>query len=137
MGRQAGLAGREVSVVPFKPRDGAAYSQAFRAFHRAILERKQVTCRYQDAEREVCPHILGHSSGAEKALVFQFGGESSKGLPPGGQWRCLFLADVSEVALRDGAWHSGKGHRTTQSCVEDVYIDVNTAVPNQPGRRGT
>ena len=31
----------------------------------------------------------------EKALTYQFGGQSSKGLPPGGQWRCLWLAKVS------------------------------------------
>jgi hypothetical protein len=111
------------------------HSETFRTLHRAILDRKQITCVYQGAYREICPHILGHSGGVEKALVFQFGGESSKGLPAGGQWRCLFLADVAQVHARDGRWHSGSGHQTTQTCVESIYIDVNTAVPNQPGRR--
>jgi hypothetical protein len=111
------------------------HSEIFKTFHRAILDRQQIACTYQGAYREICPHVLGHSGGVEKALVFQFGGESSKGLPPGGQWRCLFLSDVTNATAREGRWYSGTGHRTTQSCVENVYIDVNTAVPNQPGRR--
>jgi hypothetical protein len=123
-----------VSVVPFRPR-GSGHSETFNTFCRAILGRQQITCRYQGHYREVCPHILGHSSGVEKALVYQFGGKSSKGLPPNGEWRCLRLSEVSDVELRDGPWHSGTGHSATQRCVEDVYVDVNTAVPNQPGRR--
>jgi hypothetical protein len=111
------------------------HSEVFKLFHRAILDRQQITCTYEGRYREICPHVLGHSGGAEKALVFQFAGASSKGLPPGGEWRCLFLSGVSDVTLREGRWHSGSGHSTTQSCVEDVYIDVNTEVPNQPGRK--
>jgi hypothetical protein len=111
------------------------HSETFKMFHRAILDRQQITCTYQSAHREVCPHILGHSGGVEKALVFQFGGESSKGLPAGGQWRCLFLSDVADVKARDGRWYSGSDHQRTQSCVEEVYVDVNTDVPNQPGRK--
>ena len=111
------------------------HSETFRTFHRAILDRKQITCTYKGAYREVCPHILGHSSGIEKALVFQFAGESTTELPPGGQWRCFELSEVRNVKVRDGRWHSGSGHSATQKCVESVYVDVNTAVPNQPGRR--
>jgi uncharacterized protein len=123
-----------VTVVPFKPR-GPEHSEAFKIFHCAILERKQITCTYKSADREVCPHILGHGGGVEKALVFQFAGESTTALPPGGEWRCLQLSEVRDVKLREGRWYSGTGHSATQRCVEDVYIDVNTAVPNQPGRR--
>jgi len=110
-------------------------SPVFLLFHRAILGRQQVTCRYQGLYREICPHILGHTDGMEKALVYQFGGESSRGLPPGGEWRCLNLAGVQDAAPRDGRWHSGGQHSQSQRCVHDVYVDVNTDVPNQPGRR--
>jgi hypothetical protein len=67
-------------------------SPTYRLFAQAMAERKQILCRYDGHPRELCPIILGHSQGQEKALTFQFGGGSSKGLPPGGQWRCLFLA---------------------------------------------
>jgi hypothetical protein len=113
----------------------ADHSDTFKAFHRAILEKKQIICTYNGAHREICPHILGHSEGVEKALVFQFAGESATTLPPGGEWRCLNLADVRDIETREGRWRSGRSHRATQQCVENVYIDVNTAVPDQPGRR--
>jgi hypothetical protein len=111
------------------------HSAAFELLHRAILDRKQVVCSYKGRRREVCPYILGHSGNEEKALVFQFAGESASKLPPGGEWRCLFLKDISDVVLRDGRWYGDAPHRAPQTCVDEVYIDVNTAVPNQPGRR--
>jgi predicted nucleic acid-binding protein len=109
-------------------------SAAFRLFHEAILSRQQITCTYHGQFREVCPHILGHRNGEEKALVFQFGGGSGTRLPSGGEWRCLKLAEVAAIQVRAGPWHSGRYHRSTQRCVDIVYIDVNTDVPNQPGR---
>ena len=83
---------------------------------------------YEGCYREVCPLIIGGTAGEEKVLSFQFGGQSNSKLPPGGQWRCLYLAKVSEVRLRDGPWHEGREHRTTQRCVEDIDIDVNVHV---------
>ena len=103
-------------------------SATYRLFRRAILEEKQVTCVYKGHRRELCPHIIGHTGGEEKVLAFQFAGETSTTLPPGGEWRCLFLARVQEVALRDGPWHAGSEHRTTQRCVEDIDLDVNVHV---------
>ena len=113
----------------------APNSRTFRLFPQAILDQKQITCHYKGFYREVCPHILGHTDGIEKALVYQFAGESSSSLPPRGEWRCLVLSEVQDIKIREGRWHSGTGHRRTQKCVENVYVDVNTAVPNQPGRR--
>ena len=63
------------------------------------------------------------------ALTFQFGGASKSGLPPGGEWRCLFLKRVSHVMLRDGPWYAGESHERMQGCVEDVEFDVNPASP--------
>jgi len=100
-------------------------SAAYGLFRQAILARKQVTCTYRGRYREVCPHILGHTKCEEKALTFQFAGESNSKLPPGGEWRCLVLAEVENIRLRDGPWHTGRSHRKTQSCVELVDIDVN------------
>jgi hypothetical protein len=104
-------------------------------FHRAILERQQITCQYKGYYREVCPYILGHKDGREAVLVYQFGGQSSRGLPPDGEWRCLILTDVHDPAARDGPWYGDAEHRTVQRCVDDVFVDVNIDVPSQPGRR--
>jgi hypothetical protein len=110
-------------------------SSTYKLFAQAVAERKQILCTYDRHPRELCPVILGHSQGAEKALTFQFGGGSSKGLPPGGQWRCLFLAKVSDIRLRAGEWHSGDGHSQPQGCVEIVDVDVNPESPYSPRRR--
>ena len=101
----------------------------------AMRERKQVICLYGGRRREVCPAILGLTRNAEKALVFQFAGESSSTLPPGGEWRCLTLSGVTVLELRDGPWHAGRGHGTAQTCVAEVDYDVNPASPYNPRYR--
>jgi hypothetical protein len=110
-------------------------SPTYDLFVQAIADRKQILCTYAGKRRELCPIILGHSQGEEKALTYQFSGESDSRLPPGGTWKCLFLAKVSEVQLRDGPWYAGNSHSQRQRCVEVVDIDVNPESPYNPKRR--
>ena len=110
-------------------------SEVYELFREAMAARKQVVCLYDGYKRQLCPIILGHSKGQEKALTYQFGGQSRSGLPPGGEWRCLWLDKVREVRLRSGAWRSGADHRQPQGCVEVVDVDVNPASPYKPARR--
>jgi uncharacterized protein len=108
------------------------HSATFRLFHRAILNRQQVKMRYRGEVCHVCPYILGHSDGKETVLAYQFAGGSRGAVP---NWRCFHLADVEAPSLHNGPWHGSASHRKTQRCVINIFIDVNTAVPNQPGRR--
>jgi hypothetical protein len=110
-------------------------SATYELFREAMAGRKQIVCTYQGYRREVCPVILGHSGGEEKALTYQFAGESSSKLPPGGNWRCLTLSMVSDVELRDGPWITGGSHSASQSCVEVVDFDVNPDSPYSPAGR--
>lgn len=110
-------------------------SHTYGLFAEAMAGRKQVLCTYDRYPRELCPIILGHSRGEEVALTFQFGGGGSKGLPPGGAWKCLLLAKVRDVRLRDGPWRAGDSHRQRQRCVEVVDLDINPASPYRPERR--
>jgi hypothetical protein len=110
-------------------------SRTYELFAQAIRGRKQILCLYGGHARQLCPIILGHSQGQEKALTFQFAGQSSSRLPRDGEWRCLFLAKVSDVELRDGPWHAGDSHRQPQGCVEIVDLDVNPLSPYKPKRR--
>jgi len=100
-------------------------SATYRLFRIAILERKQVACVYSGCYRELCPHVLGFKAGQEVALTYQFGGQSRSGLPPGGEWRCLTLAQVSDARIREGDWYTGGSHRVRQGCVDIVDVDVN------------
>lgn len=109
-------------------------SHNYDLFRAAILGEKQVVCLYDGLKRELCPLIIGHKRGEERALVFQFGGQTSNGLPAGGEWKCLTLSKVTEAALRDGPWHEGGEHRAVQSCIDAVDLDVNIHV-RRPGRR--
>ena len=97
----------------------------FDLFVQAVREKKQVTCTYQMRRRELCVHAVGWKNGREQALSFQFAGESSKGLPPGGEWRCLDLGLVSNVQLRDGPWHTGLNHSQPQTCVDQIAAEVD------------
>ena len=110
-------------------------SATYELFAAAIQARQPIRCRYGGYLRELCPIILGHSHGEEKALADQFAGGSSSGLPPGGEWRCLFLDKVSDAQLRDGPWRSGDSHRAPQGCVEIVDLDINPTSPYQPKRQ--
>jgi hypothetical protein len=110
-------------------------SKIYQLFAEAMAGRKQIVCTYDGHRRELCPVILGHKDGQEKALTFQFGGYSRKGLPSGGEWRCLFLAKVSDVQLQDGEWLTGDSHKQPQGCVEVVDLDVNPESPYHPKRR--
>jgi hypothetical protein len=96
--------------------------------------RKQIVCTYEGRVRELCPIILGHTQRQEKALTYQFGGASKSGLPPGGEWRCLFLSKVSDVQLRDGPWLAGSRHTQPQGCVAIVDLDANPVSPYDPKR---
>src|ERR1700716_3957362 len=116
-------------------------SPTYRLFREAILDRMQITCTYDRRYRELCPHVLGHKDGDEKALTFQFAGDSVSGLPPGGEWRCLSLAQVRDAQLRPGPWRTGFRHSTTQVCVDIVDLDVEllgstTGAPPRSGRTG-
>jgi uncharacterized protein len=109
------------------------HSRTFKLFHRAILDRHQITCVQGNCHREICPHVLGHTDGREVALVYQFAGESTSSLPPGGQIAMLLSGRRKRgrgtrrtVAQRGASSAKVRGH---------LYVDVNTAVPNKPGRR--
>jgi hypothetical protein len=58
-------------------------------------------------------------------LAWQFAGESSGKLP---QSRCLKLANVRNPRARDGRWHEGGSHKTTQKCVTAIDLDINVQV---------
>ncbi len=109
-------------------------SPTYDLFGQAMAARSQIFCIYDGYPRELCPHILGHTKGQEVVLTYQFGGQSKSGLPPGGEWRCLWLSKVRNAQLRDGPWHAGSSHTRAQPCVETVDIDVNPLSPYHPRR---
>jgi hypothetical protein len=101
-------------------------SATYALFRNAILGEQQVVCTYDGRRRELCPHIIGTNKGGEEVvLAWQFAGESSGKLP---QWRCLRLARIRIATLRKGPWHEGGSHRTEQTCVTKIDLDINIHV---------
>lgn len=101
-------------------------SRTYTLFRDAILAQQHVICIYEGRSRELCPHIIGtNKAGEEAVLAWQFAGESSGPLP---QWRCLKLANVRDARPRNGRWHEGGSHRTTQTCVKNIDLDINVHV---------
>lgn len=101
-------------------------SSTYTLFRDAILAEQQVTCIYDGRYRELCPHIIGHNKdGEEVVLAWQFAGESSGRLP---QWRCLRLRNVRDAQARDGKWFAGGSHRSEQTCVTNIDLDINVHV---------
>ena len=101
-------------------------SATYNLFRNAILAEQQVVCSYDGRMRELCPHIIGtNKSGEEVVLAWQFAGESSGKLP---QWRCLRLANVRDARARNGRWYEGGSHRTEQTCVSTIDLDINIHV---------
>jgi hypothetical protein len=90
---------------------------------RAIEQRQQVLAVYGGHRRRMCPHVIGTRDGRPRALFFQFDGGSSRGLAPGGDWRCLRLDRLTEVAVEDGRWHT-RAHSEPQRCIEVVDLEV-------------
>ena len=109
-------------------------SRTYELFAKAMAARKPVICMYQGHPRALCPIILGHTDGAEKALTWQFEGSGSQG-PVRGQWKCLSLTEVTGAEMTDGPWRSGRKHRRAQSCVKEVDLDVNPDSPYDPKRQ--
>jgi hypothetical protein len=113
----------------------AMTSPTYRLIALAMQERKQLRCNYEGFARALCPIMLGYKRGNERVLCFQFAGGASKGLPPGGQWKCFDLAKMTEVELRSGRWHAGTAHSRPQHCIDDVDLDINPESPYAPRRR--
>src|SRR5579864_1792412 len=100
-------------------------SSIYPLVRQALLERKIVSAVYKNCVREMCPHVLGWKAGKEHCLFFQFAGDSKKGLPPEGAWRCLDLDMLSEVNVRAGRWRTGPGyHENRQSCVDEIDVEI-------------
>jgi len=99
-------------------------SQTYQIFREAVQNKKQVACSYRGLLREVCPHTLGYTGGHEQALTFQFAGQSSSGLPPEGEWRCMILDEVKNAKIKDGPWHTANTHGRPQTCVKQVDVEV-------------
>ena len=85
--------------------------------------------------RLLCPHVLGRKSGRFHVFCYQFGGDSSRGLPmaPGrvGAWRCLAVEKLRQVELRADAWHT-EPRSPRQTCIDEIDFDADAQSGDNP-----
>jgi len=94
----------------------------------AIETKQHVTAEYKGLKREMCPHVIGTNDyGRTQALFYQFGGESSSGPILEGStanWRCIPIDGLDNVSVQPGEWYTADNHSKTQSCVDNVDLEV-------------
>jgi hypothetical protein len=99
-------------------------SDAYSLVRQAILDKDQITATYKGHLREMCPHAIGMKNGRPQALFFQFGGTSSSGLPPDGEWRCIPIEGLDDIVIEAGEWHTAPNHSQPQTCVDVIDVEV-------------
>ena len=79
----------------------------FDTLREAIEKRRCVTMVAEGRRRDVAPLAIGFKGAQKKVLTFQFKGDSSSGLAPGGAWRCFLLNQIDWAKITDEPWQSG------------------------------
>lgn len=89
-----------------------------RLIETAIKNKISLSFDYDGRIRHASPHEYGlDKNGEHKLMTYQYGGDSSKPLPPDGEWRCLFLNKISNLKTNDDAWHTRNDHSRPNTCI--------------------
>lgn len=102
-------------------------SKTYEIIKSAIEKKQQVFATYDNKYREMCPHAIGTKNGVEQALFFQFGGDTSSGKITSDtkeNWRCITLAKLSNITVKDGEWHTFDNHSRPSSCIDKIDVQV-------------
>jgi hypothetical protein len=95
----------------------------------AIRERRCLSGLYEGSLRHFAPHALGASiDDAPYVFVFQYAGESSGGLPRGGEWRCFRVDGLSALRANGERWRTRSNYSLSrQSCLARIDLAVPTS----------
>jgi hypothetical protein len=105
---------------------GASPESKYELIRSAVLGRDSISAQYQGHLRLFSPAVLGTKAGDPHVLGYQFGGTSHEPLPPGSprNWRCLRLAELTEVNVLPGIWQTARQRKGFQNCVDQVDVSV-------------
>jgi hypothetical protein len=95
----------------------------------AIQKRCCLSGLYEGLLRHFAPHALGAGTDdTPHVFVFQYAGESSGGLPRGGDWRCFRLDRLSAVRANGERWRTRSNYSLQrQSCLARIDLAVATS----------
>ena len=91
----------------------------------AVIDRCSLTANYDGKTRSFSPHAIGRDNeGGVNVMTFQYGGYSSQGLPPGGDWRCFEVRRLQNVIRNSDQWHTSNDHSRRNTCVTKVDVEA-------------
>jgi hypothetical protein len=101
-------------------------SHAYNVLLGALGSRTSCFAVYDGFDRYFCPHIIGLKRGEEQTLVWQYAGESSRPLPPQGQWKCFTISKITQLTTTNEPWHPGEPGRTgvPSTCVDQIEREI-------------
>ncbi|MET4039893.1 putative nucleic acid-binding protein [Bradyrhizobium sp. RT6a] len=117
----------------YRPRSGRkrpfqivseGHSQVFMALRQVILGRRPVHVSNAGQRQTVCPYILGHAAGEERALALLCGAKFEHEASDTSRWICLRLSKVEDVRFADASWVEQDYPGPVQRCVDRVYLDA-------------
>lgn len=100
----------------------AGHSMAFSALRDALLRRVTVRLNYGGEHQTVCPYILGHAAGEERAFALVI--EHVRKGPAEAKWVCLRLAKIRALDAVDEPWIEQDYPGPVQRCVDQVHLDA-------------
>jgi hypothetical protein len=98
---------------------------AWAVLEEALVHKRRVRVRYGGHERTICPHVLGWKNRRPKVLAYQVEGTTSHGrLPPDPteRWRSMFVGDIDDAIIVEGAWQSGPNYTPTHNGIDEVAL---------------
>ncbi|QQO12571.1 PIN domain-containing protein [Bradyrhizobium diazoefficiens] len=102
----------------------SGHSSTFAALRQAMLHRRPVRLTYGRKEFVVCPYVLGHAVGEERAFVLVVNGTGERKESKRGNWICLRVAKIQNIETIDGPWINRAFPGPVQRCVDQVHLDV-------------
>ncbi|MCK1510080.1 hypothetical protein [Bradyrhizobium sp. 18] len=116
----------------YRPRRGQkrpfqilSHSAVFMILRQALLECRPVQVSRDGKCQTVCPYILGHAAGEERAFVLVVDASSRTKRPVQAKWICLRLSKIDDVRFADEPWIEQDYPGPVQRCVDQVHLDAS------------
>jgi len=93
-----------------------------------VTLRQAVDVSHDGKRQTVCPYILGHAAGEERALALLCGANFEHEASGPSRWICLRLSKVDDVRFADASWVEREYPAPVQRCVDQVYLDARLSV---------
>jgi predicted nucleic acid-binding protein len=101
------------------------HSEVFTGLREALLGRRPVHVSNAGQRQTVCPYILGHAAGEERALALLVAPNSTTKRPVHAGWICLRLSKVDDVRFAEGPWIEQDCPGPVQRCVDQVHLEAS------------